>query len=345
MTAISSKPLLETLSGDRQKIPPVWFMRQAGRHLPEYQLLRKKEPDFIRFCMTPELATEATLQPVTRYGVDAAILFSDILILPHIMGQSVWFEANKGPCLTPLQSDADIEKLATETVPGKLSPVFSTIKGVKKALPEKTALIGFAGAPWTVATYMLEGKSTKNFSVSKKFGLENPDSFQKLINLLCNVTETYLSAQIEAGVDVIQIFDSWAGVLPDTLLKSWVFNPLEKIVQGLKKKHPTVPIILFPRGAGIHHAHIAQHTQADALSIEQTMPPEWIKTHIQPHKIVQGNLDPSYLLAGGNLLRQETDRILSQLADKPFIFNLGHGIDKDTPIAHVEAILSQIRGE
>jgi len=337
------KALLRALSGSPLDPPPIWLMRQAGRHLPEYRALRRSGGSFLEFCFTPELAVEATLQPIRRYGFDAAILFSDILVVPHALGQKVWFEEGWGPKLEALEGAADLDRLKSEAVCTELRPVYAALEELHQRLPAETALIGFAGAPWTVATYMLEGGSSREFAVAKHWMAERPDDFARLMDLLVAATLNHLSAQVAAGAEVLQIFDSWAGALPDDAMRRWSLAPLSEIVGRLKAAHPGVPVILFPKAAGQVYLDFARDSGADALSLDPGVPLDWAREELQTRVAVQGNLDPQILVAGGARLDDEIRRILSAFGQGPFIFNLGHGILPETPPEHVTRLVQIVR--
>ena len=339
-----AKSLIRALHGEIQARPNFWFMRQAGRYLPEYRAVRAKAPDFIQLCLTPELATEVTLQPVRRFAMDAAILFSDILMVPYALGQKLEFREGEGPVLEPIQNARQLAnlKLSNDAV-ARLAPVFETVRRVAKALPLDTALIGFAGAPWTVAAYMLEGRGSRDFLAARRIAMSDPRLFQELIALLVDVTTRYLMMQIEAGAEAIQIFDSWAGVLPDEEFQTWAIEPVRQIVERLQAKYPAVPIIAFPRGAGIHYADYAADTGVEAIGIDASIPPEWAAKELQPQSAVQGNLDPLLLVHGGKPMEDATTRILKALGRGPFVFNVGHGILPETPPENVARLSEIIR--
>jgi|TARA_R110002072_G_scaffold12038_10_gene53027 uroporphyrinogen decarboxylase len=337
------KPFLRALKGERQDVPPIWLMRQAGRYLPEYLATRKKAGSFLDLCYNSDLAIEVTLQPIRRFGFDAAILFSDILVVPHALGQNLWFEEGAGPKLTPLQSEADLDRLEPEPLLHKLSPIFETLKGLRRELPLDTALIGFAGAPWTVASYMVEGGSSRDFHVGKKWAYGNSQAFQKLIDLLVEATSRYLIAQVNAGAEALQLFDSWSGVWPEREFRRWCLEPAKAIVKKVKAVHPTVPIVLFPRGAGLLYQAVAEECGAEGLSLDTTVPLQWARETLQPQVTLQGNLDPVRLIIGGEQLDQAVDDILDGLGQGPMIFNLGHGIDKTTPPDHVTRLVERVR--
>jgi uroporphyrinogen decarboxylase len=340
----SDKPLLRALRREPCAQPPIWLMRQAGRYLPEYRALRGRAGGFLEFCYTPELAVEATLQPIRRFGFDAAILFSDILVLPDALGQRVWFEEGSGPCLEPVGGACDLDRLSADAVEDHLAPVLETLSRLREALPEETALIGFAGAPWTVASYMVEGGSSRDFSRAKAWAYGDPDGFQRLIDLVTEATSRYLLAQVAAGAEVLQLFDSWAGVLPDDQLRRWCLEPAKTIVRRLKMRHPEVPIILFPRGAGVLYQDFAEQSGADGLSLDTALPVTWAREVLQDKAVLQGNLDPLLLVTGGSAMRDAVARIVETLGDGPFVFNLGHGIVPDTPPEHVAELVALVRG-
>ena len=323
------------------KVPPVWLMRQAGRYLPEYRALRAKAPTFLDFCFTPTLAAEATLQPVRRFGFDAAILFSDILVIPHALGQTVSFEVGEGPQLAPTFGTAftPAEKIDLT----KLAPVFETIGLVRAALPREVALLGFCGAPWTVATYMVAGHGTPDQTPARLFAYRSPAEFDRLIQLLVQASIDYLAAQFDAGVDAVQLFDSWAGVLPPSEFERWCVKPAAKIVAGLRRHVPDARVIGFPRGAGTLLERYAMNTGVDAVGLDWMVDRTFVRDRVQRVRPVQGNLDPLALLAGGSALDREIDEVLGAFSSGPFIFNLGHGILPETPIAHVEQMLARIR--
>ena len=341
MTQTPTKPLLRALAGERVAPAPIWLMRQAGRYLPEYRALRAKAGGFLDMCFTPEHATEITLQPIRRFGFDAAILFSDILVVPWALGQRVRFEEGRGPVLEPIAPET-LERLERQGVVERLRPVFETVRQVRVQLPPHTALIGFAGAPWTVASYMIEGGGSKEFLKAKRWALGDPDRFEALIELLVEATVDYLWAQVEAGAEALQLFDSWAGVLSESELERWSFAPLKRIVEGVKARHPEVPVILFPRGAGLGYARFAKASGADGLSLDTTVPLSFAVA-LQQEVTVQGNLDPAALVAGGRALEEGVDRILEALGHGPFIFNLGHGVVPETPPEHVTALIERVR--
>lgn len=335
--------MLRALGGEVLAQPPVWLMRQAGRYLPEYRELRARADGFLDLCYTPDYAVEVTLQPIRRFGFDAAILFSDILVVPHALGQKVWFEEGIGPRLAPLEKPEDLDRLSREGVHETLAPVYETLRRLTRELPRKTTLIGFAGAPWTVASYMLEGGSSKDFAAGKRWAYSAPDSLQKLIDLLVEVTGDYLLAQIDAGAEVVQIFDSWAGVWPEAEMRRWCLEPAKSLVRRIAAARPGVPVIVFPRGAGLLYQDYARECGAAALGLDTTVPLSWARDVLQPKVCLQGNLDPQLLVAGEAGLRQGVRFILEQLSGGPFVFNLGHGIVPETPPEHVAQLMEQLR--
>jgi uroporphyrinogen decarboxylase len=339
-----SKPLLRALAGERLEVPPVWLMRQAGRYLPEYRALRARAPDFLSFCLTPELAAEATLQPIRRFGFDAAIVFSDILVVPHALGQRVEFREGEGPVLEAIADERQVRRFEPGRVAERTAPVRETLRQVRATLPSEVALIGFAGAPWTVATYMVEGGGSRDFSRAKRWAYGNPAGFAGLIDCLVSATTSYLLGQIEAGADVIQLFDSWAGVLPEAEFRRWVIEPTARITSALKARHPTVPIIGFPRGAGVLYEAYAGDAGVDAVSLDSAVPLAWARERLQIRHAVQGNLDPVLLLTGGPSMAAGARAIVAALRGGPFVFNLGHGILPETPPEHVTALVEAVRG-
>lgn len=337
------KPFLRALAGETVTPPPFWLMRQAGRYLPEYRATRATAGSFLDLCYNPDLAVEVTLQPLRRYGMDAAILFSDILVVPDAIGQKVSFKEGEGPCLTPIRGFADLEKLTPGQLHQHLAPVYRTVKGLSKAIPEKTALIGFAGAPWTVATYMVEGGGSKDYANTKKMAYGQPDLFQKIIDILVTATSDYLIAQIDNGAEAIQIFDSWAGILPEDQFHRWVIEPTARIVARIHAERPGIPVIGFPRGAGFFTEAFVRETKVEAVSLDTTMSLDWSAKVLQKLCTVQGNLDPIMLLVGGEAMDKAIDRILEKLGHGPFIFNLGHGILPPTPPENVARLAERVR--
>ena len=334
--------MLDVLRGKAAFPPPLWMMRQAGRYLPEYRETRKRAGSFLDLCYNPDLAVEVTLQPIERFGFDASILFSDILVVPHALGRDVRFEEGRGPLLTPITA-TEILALNSETFHVNLSPVYETVRRLRAKLPDETTLIGFCGAPWTVATYMIAGHGTPDQAPARLFAYREPVAFQQLLKVLADHSAAYLIRQIEAGADVVQIFDSWSGVLDDASFDLFCVAPVAEIVRQVKAVHPDVPIIGFPKGAGAHYQSYRQKTGVTGLGIDWTVPLAAAKA-LQAVGAVQGNLDPLRLVAGGKALSDGVDAILKTLGDGPLIFNLGHGITPETPVAHVEAMVKQVRG-
>lgn len=338
------KLFLRALSGDSLTRPPFWLMRQAGRYLPEYRQVRSVAKNFLQFCYTPDLAVEVTLQPLRRYGFDAAILFSDILVIPDALGQKVEFREGEGPVLEPVRSVADLAHLSAESVLDHLQPVFETVSRLSREIPEETALIGFAGAPWTVATYMVEGKGSKDYATARTWAYRDPEGFGQLIDLLVDATSAYLIRQIEHGAEVVQLFDTWAGVLSESQFRRWVMEPTAEIVRRLKQAHPEVPVIGFPRGAGLLYRDFVEATGVDGVSLDNAMPVSWAAEALQPLCTVQGNLDNMALIAGGESMEREIHNILETLSGGSHIFNLGHGILPETPPEHVARLAEIIKG-
>lgn len=339
----SSKSLLATLRGVRQERPALWLMRQAGRYLPEYRALRATKGGFLELCYDPEAAAEVTLQPIRRFGFDGAILFSDILVVPHALGQRLWFETGEGPRLAPPLVDSALASL--EAAPERLDAVYATVARVAAALPPQTTFLGFAGSPWTVATYMVAGQGSKDQAAARRMALSDPAAFGAIIDAIVDLSVTYLSGQIEQGVEAVQLFDSWAGSLSPAEFERWVIAPNAEIVRRLKALHPDTPIIGFPKGAGGKLAAYARGVGADAIGLDETVDPAWANDILPGHLPVQGNLDPLALVAGGSALDAAIARILAAFPERPHIFNLGHGIVPDTPIAHVEHLIRRVRGE
>lgn len=338
-----NKLLLRALRGETLPRPPIWLMRQAGRYLPEYMRTRGQAKGFLDLCYTPDLAVEVTLQPIRRYGFDASILFSDILVVPHALGQKVWFEEGVGPKLEALKSAKDLEALGLDGFHEHLAPVYETVGRLRQELPAETALIGFAGAPWTVASYMLEGGSSKDFGTAKTWAYSCPEVFERVIGLLVEATSSYLIRQIEAGAEVVQLFDSWAGVWPEDDLRRWCLEPCKQIISSVNAAHPDIPVILFPRGVGLAYPAFARESGARGLGLDTTVPLEWARDHLQSDVTLQGNLDPIKLVAGGESLERAVADIMGSLAGGAFIFNLGHGIVPQTPPEHVEQLMKLVR--
>jgi uroporphyrinogen decarboxylase len=344
LPALQPNKFLRTLAGEPQSVPPIWLMRQAGRYLPEYRELRAKAPSFLDFCYTPRNAIEVTLQPIRRFGFDAAIIFSDILVVPDALGQRVTFEAGEGPRLDPIESSDDLLKLRESLDFEKLEPVFEALAGVRAALPNDVALIGFCGAPWTVASYMIAGRGTPDQAPARLFAYRQRDVFEKLIDRLVDVSAEYLVRQLRAGAQAVQIFDSWSGVLPVAEFERWCLAPVKAIVSKVRAEIPDAPIIAFPRGAGTYIADFSPFDGLAAIGLDTAVNPAWANATIPKTIALQGNLDPLALLAGGDGLDEGIDRILSAMAGRPHVFNLGHGILQQTPIAHVERLVKRVRG-
>lgn len=336
-----ARKLLAALRGEKAAVPPIWLMRQAGRYLPEYRELRAQKGGFLELAYDSDAATEITLQPIRRFGFDGAILFSDILVVPHAMGQDLWFEAGEGPRLAPRLAEADWRDFTP--MPQRLDPVYETVRKVRASLPDETTFLGFAGSPWTVATYMVAGQGSKDHAEARAMAYADPARFGALIDAIVATTTDYLSKQIEAGVDAVQLFDSWAGSLSPAQFEKWVIAPNAAIITALKARHPDTPIIGFPKGAGGKLPAYARETGADAIGLDETVDPAWAHAALPEGLPVQGNLDPLALVAGGEALESAVARILAAFADRPHIFNLGHGIVPHTPIAHVEKLLSLVR--
>lgn len=338
-----SKPLVRAVGGEAVSPPPIWLMRQAGRYLPEYREIRKSAGDFFTLCCTPDLAAEVTLQPVRRFGLDAAIIFSDILVIPYALGQGVRFEEGEGPVLDAIRTREQLESLDKTRLHEHLSPTYVALKRVSSALPNQVSLIGFAGAPWTVATYMVEGGSSRDFSAVKGWAFSCETRFQELVDILVDATSEHLIAQVNAGADVLQIFDTWAGVLPEAQFIRWCVEPVKEIVSRVRRQHPETPIIGFPRGAGVGYGTYAKATGVDAVSIDSSVPLLWAASDLQSICAVQGNLDPVSLLVGGDTMVSASREIVSVLGKGPFVFNLGHGILRTTPPENVSALVAAVR--
>jgi uroporphyrinogen decarboxylase len=340
---MADKPLLAVLKGERRDPPPMWLMRQAGRYLPEYRALRAEKGGFLELVYDPAAAAEVTLQPLRRFGFDGAILFSDILIVPYAMGQDLWFEAGEGPRLAPRMAEARLRDLSP--VIERLDPIYQTVRLVKDRLDPATTLLGFAGSPWTVATYMINGQGSREQAEARMLGYGDPAKMDALLDMIARVTVDYLSGQIEAGVDAVQLFDSWSGSLSPRQFERFVIARNAWIVAELKKRHPDTPIIGFPKGAGGKLGAYARETGVDAVGLDETVDPAWAHRELPPGMPVQGNLDPLALLAGGEALGDAVARILDVLGSRPHIFNLGHGISKETPIDHVEQLVALVKGQ
>jgi uroporphyrinogen decarboxylase len=343
----AAKPLLRALAGEPVWPPPIWLMRQAGRYLPEYHETRAKAGSFISLATTPELAADVTLQPIRRYHFDAAILFSDILMIPWALGQGLEYREGEGPVLPPLRTLADIEALQLASLPGAIAPILETVQRVRAGLVDEgftdCTLIGFAGAPFTVACYMVDGGSSREFAATRTMAYAEPALFERLIALLTDATVSYLSAQIEAGAEAVMLFDSWAGILSPAQFRRHVVEPAQVIVNSLWQLHPTVPIIGFPRLAGLLVGDYATETRVDGIGLDTSMDLGLAGRVIPARTAIQGNLDPLALVAGGQALRREAEAILSTFQGRPSIFNLGHGIVPQTPLEHVAALVEQVR--
>lgn len=340
---MTRSPLLRALAGESLDTPPIWLMRQAGRYLPEYREVRARAGSFVDLCLSPEQAAEVTLQPIRRYGFDAAILFSDILMVPYGLGQPLRFEEGRGPVLEPVVERSAVPGFDPDAFHRTLEPVYETVSRVRAALAPETALIGFAGAPWTVASYMIEGGSSRDFAALKLWAYRDPEGFAVLMDTLVDATVGYLDRQVQAGAQVVKLFDSWAGAAPESLFERWVVQPTATIVHRLREIHPAVPVIGFARGAGAQTRGYGAATGVTALALDSGIPLA-MACALQADRPVQGNLDPIALVAGGAALAAETDRVLEALAGGPFIFNLGHGIVPHTPPEHVAALVARVRG-
>ncbi|MEW9806166.1 uroporphyrinogen decarboxylase [Mesorhizobium sp. ZMM04-5] len=334
--------VLDVLRGKTVFPPPVWMMRQAGRYLPEYRAVRKAAGSFLDLCYNPDLAVEVTLQPIRRFGFDASILFSDILVVPHALGRDLRFEEGHGPLMTPIAAD-EVERLDGELFHVNLAPVYETVRRLRRELPAETTLIGFCGAPFTVASYMIAGRGTPDQAPARLFAYRHPQAMKHLLKVLSDWSAAYLIRQIEAGADVVQIFDSWSGVLDEQGFAELCVEPVADIVRQVRGAHPDVPVIAFPRGAGSRYDGFRAATGATALGLDWTVPLEQAR-RLQREGAVQGNLDPQRLVAGGSALSRGVSSILSALGQGPLVFNLGHGIVPETPIAHVEQMLAEVRG-
>lgn len=338
-----TKLLLRSLRGEILKRPPFWLMRQAGRYLPEYRELRAKAGSFLDLCYTPAFAVEVTLQPIRRFGMDAAILFSDILVVPHALGQSLRFEEGQGPLLDALDPDADLRGLSLDGLHRHLAPVYETVSDLRAKLPAETALIGFAGSPWTVASYMIEGKGGRDYARAKNWIYTRPELFRRLIDLLIEATVEYLSAQIEAGAEAVQLFDSWAGALDHPAMLQFSLEPMRAITERLRQRHPTVPVIVFPRAIGAGYLDFAASGFMQGLGLDTGVSPAWARSALLGNFALQGNLDPQILVVGGDVLKRSVASLVEAFRSRPYIFNLGHGIVPETPPAHVGLLADLIR--
>ncbi|WP_068115648.1 uroporphyrinogen decarboxylase [Tropicimonas marinistellae] len=340
-----TKKLLRSLAGETLPTPPIWMMRQAGRYLPEYRATREQAGDFLSLCYTPDLAAEVTLQPIRRYGFDAAILFADILLVPQALGADLWFVTGEGPRLSTVTAQGDFDALkGKDDIHDRLAPVYETVRILARELPSETTLIGFAGAPWTVATYMIAGRGTPDQGPAHRLMAENEALFDALIDRLTEATVEYLSCQVEAGAEVLKLFDSWAGSLTGEAFERYALDPAKRIIAELKARHPGLPIIAFPREAGARYVGFAKATGADCVALDNSVSPEWAALHVQVDGCVQGNLASSHMVTGGKDLIDETRRIVKAFASGPHIFNLGHGITPDADPENVALMIETVRG-
>lgn len=341
--AAPRRKALEVMKGERFEVPPIWMMRQAGRYLPEYRATRQHAGSFLDLCYNPDLAVEVTLQPIRRFGFDASILFSDILVIPHALGRDLRFEEGRGPLMTPMEA-SDIPGLDPSRLHEHLAPVYETVRRLREELPPETTLIGFSGAPWTLATYMIAGHGTPDQAPARIFSYLEPQLFRQLLTLLADACADYLIRQIEMGADAVQIFDSWAGILDGESFQAFAVEPVERITARVHAAYPNVPVIGFPKGAGTRLETYRAETGVDVLGLDWTVPLAQAK-RLQARGAVQGNLDPLRLLAGGRALDEGVDAILRELGDGPLVFNLGHGITPPTPTAHVERMIERVRAK
>ena len=339
-----TKTILRALAGETLPVPPIWMMRQAGRYLPEYKATRAEAGDFLSLCYNPELAAEVTLQPIRRYGFDGAILFADILLVPQALGNDLWFATGEGPRLSTITTQAEFDKLGRgEMIHDTLNPIYETVKILRRELPEETTLIGFAGAPWTVATYMIAGRGTKDQGPAHALKAENRPLFEAIIERLTEATIDYLSAQVEAGAEVVKLFDSWAGSLSGEDFQRYALEPARIITQALKARHPGLPVIVFPRQAGQGYVGFHEATGADCVAVDDSVSPEWAAEHVQVSGCVQGNLASSHMVTGGDALVAETRRVVKAFSKGPHIFNLGHGITPDADPENVQLMIDTVR--
>jgi len=340
---MAEKKILRALAGETQDVPPIWMMRQAGRYLPEYRATRSQAGDFLSLCYNSDLAAEVTLQPIRRYGFDAAILFADILLIPQALGADLWFVTGEGPRLSTVTDVSDFNKLSGKNIHETLNPIYDTVRKVAGQLPKETTLIGFAGAPWTVATYMIAGRGTPDQGPAHALKAENKQVFEDLLALITEATIEYLSAQIEAGAEVVKLFDSWAGSLRGGDFEKYALEPAKHMISQLKERHPDTPIIAFPREAGEKYVGFARATGADCVALDDSVTAEWAAEKVQVDGCVQGNLKSSHMVTGGQPLVDETRRIVDALAKGPHIFNLGHGITPDADPANVQLMIDTVR--
>ncbi|CAD0184188.1 Uroporphyrinogen decarboxylase [Ruegeria sp. THAF57] len=339
-----TKKLLRALAGEVQDVPPIWMMRQAGRYLPEYRATRAQAGDFLSLCYNPELAAEVTLQPIRRYGFDAAILFADILLVPQALGADLWFVTGEGPRLSTITQQAEFDALKpVDAIHETLSPVYETVQILSRELPSETTLIGFAGAPWTVATYMIAGRGTPDQGPAHALREGNVVLFEALLERITLATIEYLSAQIEAGAEVVKIFDSWAGSLKGDAFQKYAVEPCRVITQAIKARHPGIPVIGFPREAGEGYVRFAKATGVDCVALDNSVAPGWAATHVQVDCCVQGNLASSHMVTGGQALVDETRQIVEAFSKGPHIFNLGHGITPDADPENVQLMIDTVR--
>lgn len=339
------KTILRALAGETLPTPPIWMMRQAGRYLPEYRATRAEAGDFLSLCYNSELAAEVTLQPIRRYGFDAAILFADILLLPQALGADLWFVTGEGPRLSTITTQAEFDKLGSgDMIHDTLNPIYETVRILRRELPEETTLIGFAGAPWTVATYMIAGRGTPDQGPAHALKSENRELFEAILERLTESTIDYLSAQIDAGAEVVKIFDSWAGSLKGDDFDRYAKYPAQVITEEIKKRHPDVPVIAFPRQAGDGYIGFHAATGADCVAVDDSVSPEWVAEHVQTGGCVQGNLASRHMVTGGDDLVSETRKVVDALKNGPHIFNLGHGITPDADPENVQLMIDTVRG-
>jgi len=342
---VETKKILRALAGETLQTPPIWMMRQAGRYLPEYRATRAEAGDFLSLCYNSDLAAEVTLQPIRRYGFDAAILFADILLLPQALGADLWFETGEGPRLSTIKREEDFAALkGIDDIHDTLAPIYETVRILSRELPKETTLIGFAGAPWTVATYMIAGRGTPDQGPAHALKAENRALFEKIIDRLTRSTVEYLAQQIEAGAEVVKLFDSWAGSLEGQDFHDFALTPAKQIIAALKARYPDVPIIAFPREAGNNYIGFAKATGADCVAVDNSVSPEWVAEHVQIHGCVQGNLKSSHMVSGGQALIDETRHVVAALSKGPHIFNLGHGITPDADPENVQIMIDTVRG-
>ncbi len=342
---METKKILRALAGETLQTPPIWMMRQAGRYLPEYRTTRAEAGDFLSLCYNSDLAAEVTLQPIRRYGFDAAILFADILLLPQALGADLWFETGEGPRLSTITREEEFTTLkGIDDIHDTLAPIYETVRILSRELPKETTLIGFAGAPWTVATYMIAGRGTPDQGPAHALKAENRALFEKIIDRLTRSTVEYLAQQIEAGAEVVKLFDSWAGSLEGQDFHDFALTPAKQIIAALKARYPDVPIIAFPREAGNNYIGFAKATGADCVAVDNSVSPEWVAEHVQIHGCVQGNLKSSHMVSGGQALIDETRHVVAALSKGPHIFNLGHGITPDADPENVQIMIDTVKG-